>query len=90
MLLFNSFHQRIVGGEFACIAYGVFGSLSGIGGAATNAVIAYDRYKTIASPLDGKLSRGQAFFFIIFIWVWALPFTILPAIKVWGRFIPEG
>lgn len=32
MLLYNSFYQRIVGGDLACTLYAVFGSLSGIGG----------------------------------------------------------
>lgn len=90
MLLYNSFHQRMMGGEITCIAYATFGSISGIGGATTNAVIAYDRYKTIASPLDGKLNKCQALIFIFLTWVWTMPFTILPALKIWGRFIPEG
>jgi r-opsin len=90
MLLFNSFEQKIIGGETFCTIYAVFGSFSGIGGAATNAVIAFDRYKTISSPLDGKLNKGQAFFFILLTWLWAMPFTILPALKIWGRYIPEG
>lgn len=90
MLLYNSFSQRIMGGESACIAYAVLGSFSGIGGAATNAAIAYDRYKTISSPLDGKLNKGQVFIYIIITWIWTIPFTIMPALKIWGRFIPEG
>ena len=90
MLLYNSFYQRIVGGEIACMLYAAFGSFSGIGGATTNAVIAYDRYKTIADPLNGKLSKCKALFFIFATWAWTLPFTIFPAIKFWGRFIPEG
>lgn len=90
LLLYNSFYQKIVGGEMACIVYAVLGSFSGIGGASTNAIIAYDRYKTISSPLDGKLNRGQATLFIILTWAWTLPFSILPAMKIWGRFIPEG
>lgn len=90
MLLYNSFSQKIVGGEAACNAYAILGSFSGIGGAATNAVIAYDRYKAISSPLDGKVTKGQAVFFVILTWAWSMPFTILPALKVWGRYIPEG
>lgn len=90
MLLYNSYFQRIVGGDLACTIYAVFGSFSGIGGAATNAAIAYDRFKTISSPLDGKLNKGQAIAFIILTWVWTMPFTILPALKIWGRYIPEG
>lgn len=45
MLLVNSYYQHIVGGDTACTVYAVLGSLSGIGGACTNAAIAYDRYK---------------------------------------------
>lgn len=75
---------------FSCIVYAVLGSFSGIGGAATNAAIAYDRFKTISSPLDGKLNKGQVIAFIIFTWVWTMPFTVLPALKIWGRYIPEG
>jgi r-opsin len=90
MLLYNSYYQRMMGGEFACALYAAFGSFSGIGGAATNAAIAYDRFKTISSPLDGKLNRGQAMFFCILTWLWTLPFTILPWLKIWGRYIPEG
>lgn len=59
-------------------------------GAATNAAIAFDRFKTISSPLDGKLGKGQVILFILVTWFWSLPFTLLPALKLWGRFIPEG
>lgn len=64
MLLYNSYFQKIMGGDTACTIYAVLGSFSGIGGAATNAVIAYDRFKTISSPLDGKLNKGQAMAFM--------------------------
>lgn len=90
MLLYNSYFQKIVGGDLACTVYSVLGSFSGIGGAATNAAIAFDRFKTISSPLDGKLNKGQAIAIIILTWAWSMPFTILPALKIWGRFIPEG
>jgi r-opsin len=90
LLLLNSYHQRIVGGETYCNVYAVLGSFSGIGGAATNAAIAYDRFKTISSPLDGKLNKGQALFLCVVTWIWSIPFTVLPLLKIWGRFIPEG
>jgi r-opsin len=90
MLLYNSYHQRIMGGDVACTVYALLGSFSGIGGAATNAAIAYDRFKTISSPLDGKLNRGQALFFCLMAWIWTLPFSVLPTLKIWGRYIPEG
>jgi r-opsin len=90
MLLYNSYFQRIMGGEQACTVYAILGSISGIGGAATNVAIAYDRYKTISSPLDGRIKTGKAILLIIITWLWSLPFTIFPALKVWGRYVPEG
>nr|ADN96745.1 blue-sensitive visual pigment [Dryas iulia] len=90
LLVINSFHQRLVGYQLGCDIYATLGSFSGIGGAITNAVIAYDRYKTISSPLDGRLTRMQASLLILFTWLWAIPFTLLPAFKIWGRFVPEG
>ncbi|XP_077297014.1 opsin-3-like [Arctopsyche grandis] len=90
MFIGNSFHQRLLGYEIGCDIYAILGSLSGIGGAMTNAVIAFDRYKTISCPLDGRLNRIQAAILCAFTWFWALPFTILPAFKIWGRFVPEG
>lgn len=90
LLITNSFYQHILGYQLGCDIYAVLGSLSGIGGAMTNAIIAFDRYKTISSPLDGRLNRVQASLLILFSWIWALPFTFLPAFKIWGRFVPEG
>lgn len=48
------------------------------------------RARTIAKPFDGKLSQGKVTLIIFCIWMYALPFTILPAMEVWGRFVPEG
>jgi r-opsin len=45
LLIVNSFYQRLIGYQLGCDVYGILGSLSGIGGAITNAVIAFDRYK---------------------------------------------
>ncbi|CAH2091414.1 unnamed protein product [Euphydryas editha] len=90
MLISNSFYQRPLGYQLGCDIYAVLGSLSGYGGAMANAIIAFDRYKTISSPLDGRLNRVQASLLILFSWLWALPFTFLPAFKIWGRYMPEG
>lgn len=90
MLIYNSYYQRLVGGELWCNVYALFGAFSGIGGAATNAVIAFDRFKTISSPLDGRLNRGQAIFMILLTWLWTAPFSVLPLLRIWSRFIPEG
>lgn len=80
----------MMGGELACNIYSILGSISGIGGAATNVAIAYDRYKTISSPLDGRLKTGKAILLILIAWFWAVPFTLFPALKIWGRYVPEG
>ncbi|KAH9638974.1 hypothetical protein HF086_000900 [Spodoptera exigua] len=88
LLIINSFYQRLIGYQLGCDIYAVLGSLSGIGGAITNAVIAFDRYKTISCPLDGRINKVQAAILIAFTWFWAMPFTILPALKIWGRFVP--
>lgn len=45
MFIVNSFSERLVGSDVACGVYAAFGSVSGIGGSITNAVIAFDRYK---------------------------------------------
>ncbi|XP_013140256.1 PREDICTED: opsin-3 [Papilio polytes] len=90
LLIVNSFYQYPVGYQLGCDVYAILGSISGIGGAITNAVIAFDRYKTISCPLDGRINKVQASLLIAFTWFWSMPFTILPAMKVWGRFVPEG
>uniref|UniRef100_A0AAU8BD76 Short wavelength-sensitive opsin n=1 Tax=Conopomorpha sinensis TaxID=940481 RepID=A0AAU8BD76_9NEOP len=90
LLIVNSFHQRLVGYQLGCDVYAALGSLSGIGGAITNAVIAFDRYKTISCPLDGRINRVQAWLLILFTWCWATPFTVLPMFRIWGRYVPEG
>jgi r-opsin len=90
LLIYNSYYQRIMGGDMFCTIYAVLGSFSGIGGSATNAAIAYDRYKTISDPIEGKLSKGKAVMLIICTWFWSIPFTILPTMKIWGRYVPEG
>ncbi|XP_038216351.1 opsin-3-like [Zerene cesonia] len=89
-LIMNSFYQRMLGYELGCDIYAVLGSLSGIGGSITNAVIAYDRYKTISSPIDGRINRAQATLLVICTWLYALPFTVFPLTKTWGRFVTEG
>uniref|UniRef100_A0A336LIH5 CSON004890 protein n=1 Tax=Culicoides sonorensis TaxID=179676 RepID=A0A336LIH5_CULSO len=90
MFIANSFYERLLGYDLGCTIYAALGSLSGIGESTTNAVIAYDRYRTISRPLDGRLSKGQAGIFIAITWFWTMPFTLLPIFKIWGRYIPEG
>ncbi|XP_014613625.1 PREDICTED: opsin, blue-sensitive-like [Polistes canadensis] len=88
--LINSFLQRIWGWELGCNIFALLGSISGIGQAITNAAIAYDRYRTISCPIDGRLNGSQAGLIIAFTWFWVLPFSILPLVEIWGRYVPEG
>uniref|UniRef100_A0A336LM83 CSON004889 protein n=1 Tax=Culicoides sonorensis TaxID=179676 RepID=A0A336LM83_CULSO len=90
MFLVNSFAERLIGSKIGCDFYAAVGSLSGIGGSITNAAIAYDRYRTISRPLDGKMSRPQAALLCLFTWFWATPFTLMPLFRIWGSYIPEG
>lgn len=90
LFLVNSFSEKLQGNKTGCNIYAALGSLSGMGGAITNAAIAYDRYRAISRPLKARLSRPQAVLFIIFTWFWAIPFTVMPWIGVWGKFVPEG
>lgn len=45
MFVVNSFSERLIGSDIGCGIYAALGSVSGIGGSITNAVIAFDRYK---------------------------------------------
>lgn len=54
----------------------------------TNACIAYDRYTTITRPFDGKITRTKAAMMILFVWVYTLPWALLPMFEVWGRYMP--
>ncbi|XP_058449627.1 opsin-3 [Malaya genurostris] len=90
MFLVNAVSEKMVGYDTACTVYAALGSMSGMGGAITNAVIAFDRYRTISNPLDNRLSRKQAGILVFLTWFWATPFTVLPMFKIWGNFIPEG
>lgn len=46
--------------------------------------------RTIARPLDGKLSRSRALLFITLIWMYVIPWAVMPVLGLWGRFAPEG
>ncbi|RXG55124.1 Opsin, ultraviolet-sensitive [Armadillidium vulgare] len=86
-----------VWGKFGCDIFGLMGAYAGVGGAVTNAAIAYDRYrrviiinvsKTIAKPFEGRLTRSETLLYIVGIWVYATPWAILPLLGIWGRFVP--
>ncbi|XP_050698817.1 opsin, ultraviolet-sensitive-like [Eriocheir sinensis] len=90
VFVLNSFNDGPVWGKTGCDIFGLMGAFSGVGAASCNAVIAYDRYKTIAKPFEAKFSRGTAIAIVVVTWLYALPWTIMPYLEVWGRFVPEG
>nr|BAG80984.1 opsin [Branchinella kugenumaensis] len=90
VFIVNSFNEGPIWGKTGCDFFALLGSYAGIGGATTNAAIAFDRYRTIAHPFDGKLSRGQAITLCMLCWLYATPFSLMPFFGIWGRFVPEG
>nr|BAQ54902.1 opsin, short-wavelength sensitive type [Epiophlebia superstes] len=90
VFVMNSVVEGQLFGKIGCDLYGLVGSYSGMGAAVTNAAIAFDRYRTIAFPLDGRLGMKAAMGLIAFTWLWATPFSILPFFEIWSRFAPEG
>lgn len=88
IFIYNSFNRGYASGHLGCQIFAFMGSLSGIGAGMTNACIAYDRYTTIANPLDGKLTRTKAFLMIFFVWMYTIPWAVLPLLEIWGRFVP--
>lgn len=86
--LVNAALGYIAGGDLGCDIYALNGGISGMGASITNAFIAFDRYKTISNPIDGRLSYGQIILCILFTWVWATPFSVLPLTQIWGRYRP--
>ncbi|XP_054009056.1 opsin, blue-sensitive [Hylaeus anthracinus] len=90
MLIVNCFMERMMAWEVGCNVYAVLGSISGFGQAISNAVIAFDRYRTISCPIDGRLNSKQAAVIIALTWFWVTPFTLLPLLQIWSRFTTEG
>lgn len=86
--IYNSIYRGYALGHMGCQIFAFVGSISGIGAGMTNAAIAYDRYTTITNPLDGKVTRTKALFMIIFIWIYTIPWAVLPLLEIWGRFVP--
>ncbi|CAH1104339.1 unnamed protein product [Psylliodes chrysocephalus] len=90
IFIYNSFHGGFAAGWLSCQVYALIGSLAGISQGMTNACIAYDRYTTITRPFDGKLTRTKAFLMIVFVWMYTMPWAVLPMFETWGRYMPEG
>ncbi|XP_023230010.1 opsin-3-like [Centruroides sculpturatus] len=53
--------------------------------------MAFERYNTISNPLDVnvKMSKSKAYKTVIFIWIYALNFSIPPLFGL-NRYVPEG
>ncbi|KAL1129078.1 hypothetical protein AAG570_013609, partial [Ranatra chinensis] len=90
IFIFNSFSLGFATGHVGCQIFGLVGSFSGIGAGATNAVIAYDRYRTIAKPFAPKMSKVKAVLFLALIWAYVTPWALMPFFQQWSRFVPEG
>lgn len=88
LFIYNSAMRGFATGTLGCQIFALMGAYSGIGAGMTNACIAYDRHSTITRPLDGRLSRGKVILMIIFTWVYATPWALLPLFKIWGRYVP--
>nr|BAQ54731.1 opsin, short-wavelength sensitive type [Orthetrum albistylum] len=86
----NSIVEGQIFGKIGCDLYACAGAISGMGAAITNSAIAFDRYRTIAFPLDGRLGMKAAVGLVAGTWFWALPFSLLPFFELWSRFAPEG
>ncbi|XP_050524580.1 opsin, ultraviolet-sensitive [Daktulosphaira vitifoliae] len=74
----------------SCQFFAVLGAISGIGASTTNAIIAYDRYNTIARPFDGRMSYGKAIFLVFCTWCYMVPWIYFPLTGKWSRYVPEG
>lgn len=59
MLVISSFMERMIGWEIGCDVYSVFGSVSGMGQAITNAAIAFDRYRLYSVSSSSSLFTGR-------------------------------
>ncbi|KAF6207755.1 hypothetical protein GE061_016203 [Apolygus lucorum] len=90
IFIYNSFHQGFALGRLGCQIFAAVGSFSGIGASATNAIIAYDRYRVIATPFAAKLSAAKAVMYLALIWAYVTPWALFPLFEQWSRFVPEG
>ncbi|XP_053690066.1 opsin, ultraviolet-sensitive-like [Sabethes cyaneus] len=90
IFIYNSFTKGFTTGFLGCQIFAFMGSISGIGASATNACIAYDRYNTIARPFEGRLTHTKAIFVTCMVWAYVIPWSTLPLLEIWGRYVPEG
>ncbi|XP_055689643.1 opsin, ultraviolet-sensitive-like [Lutzomyia longipalpis] len=90
IFIYNSFNRGFATGVLGCQIFAAMGSLSGIGAGMTNACIAYDRFNVITRPFHAKMTRLKAILIVLLVWGYTIPWTVLPLMELWGRFVPEG
>ncbi|XP_014243083.1 opsin, ultraviolet-sensitive [Cimex lectularius] len=90
IFIYNSFKLGFALGNLGCQVFGTVGAFSGIGASATNAIIAYDRYRVIATPFAPKLTVGKALLYLLLIWIYVTPWALFPLFNQWSRYVPEG
>jgi r-opsin len=89
-LVMNCFYETWAFGSMMCDIYAMLGSVWGCASIWSMTLIAFDRYNVIVKGLSGKpLTVSKVLLEILFIWAFALLWTILPMVG-WGRYVPEG
>lgn len=89
-LIANCFYETWAFGALMCDIYAMLGSVWGCASIWSMTLIAFDRYNVIVKGLSGKpLTINKVCLEILFIWAFALLWTILPMVG-WGRYVPEG
>lgn len=84
------FGETWILGPLMCEIYGMFGSLFGCGSIWSMVMITLDRYNVIVRGMAAApLTRVRALLNILFVWTWAVGWTILPFYG-WSRYVPEG
>ena len=63
MLIVGSFLEYMVGWELGCVIYCITAGISGMGGAMTNAAIAYDRYRYVIVYLQNQFYTAVSLIF---------------------------
>nr|ADZ45236.1 opsin [Vargula tsujii] len=78
-------------GAFGCEFIGMIATLCGCIAIYTNVMIAYDRYNVIVKGFNGvKITSSMVLVILGVMWTWVLVWNILPLMRIWGSFMPEG
>ncbi|KAK9503594.1 hypothetical protein O3M35_010122 [Rhynocoris fuscipes] len=89
-MVINCYYETWVLGPFMCELYALFGSIFGCASIWSMTMIALDRYNVIVKGIAAKpMTIKTALLRILFIWAFALLWTILPMVG-WNRYVPEG